>query len=69
MGAPADEYDPEISAILPEVTSYRSVESLQTMIHAVFVKYFGAETTGPRERYGSIAAQIDALLRSVENRA
>ena len=40
MGAPAEEYDPEISAILPKVRSCKSVDSLQTKIHAVFAKWF-----------------------------
>ncbi len=61
MGAPADEYDPEISAILPKIKECKSVESLQTMIHAVFVKWFDKETASPRGRYRSIAEQVFAL--------
>lgn len=49
IGAPADEYDPELREILPKVKECKSVESLVTMIHAVFVKWFDKETAGARE--------------------
>ena len=57
----ASEYDPEITAIVPKLRSCRTVESLESVIHAVFVEWFGAEVAGPRERYRSIAEQIKAL--------
>lgn len=61
MGAPADEYEPEISTILAKVGSCKSVRSLQTMIHAVFAEWFDAKTAGPCGRYRSIAEQVFGL--------
>lgn len=61
MEAPSDEYDPEINAVLRKLRPSESVESLQAMIHAVFVEWFGADVAGGRERYRSIAEQIKAL--------
>ncbi len=60
-GCPKDEYDPEISSILPKIDSCNTVEEMQEMIHKEFVSLFDDSTAGPVERYKKIAEQIFKL--------
>ena len=53
-----DEYEPETGSILPRIGSCRSAEELQRVVHEEFVRWFGAVTAGPFERYTRIAARI-----------
>ncbi len=65
IGAPDDEYDSEISTILPKLKPCISVEELQAMIHAEFVKWFDENIAGPLERYRRIAKQVKALKEKI----
>ena len=53
-----DEYDPEAGTILPRPRRDLSVEEATAIVHEEFVRWFERETTGSRERYPAIAAEI-----------
>jgi len=58
MGAPSDEYDPELGTILPLFTSVGSQAELEKLIHSQFVAWFGADEAGPSGRYSSAAREV-----------
>jgi hypothetical protein len=58
IGCPADEYDLEIGTVLPRLSSARSVEDVETILHEEFVRAFGQRTGGVRSSYRAPAGQI-----------
>jgi hypothetical protein len=64
IGAPADEYDPEVRTILPRLPGANGVEDVLAIVHEEFSRWFGADTAGPRQAYESAASRIwDAVRR------
>ena len=57
-GAPADEYGPEVSTILAGIRECASVESVQQMVHAVFVRWFGEDIAGHVSNYSDLSKNI-----------
>lgn len=62
LGAPGDEYDQEVAAILPHLSSARSEDEVCAVVRAEFVRRFGEEVAGPPERYTEAAAAIWRVL-------
>jgi hypothetical protein len=58
MGAPADEYDPEVSTILPRLCEARAAVEVQRIVYEEFVRWFGADPVGPLEDYAEVAEKI-----------
>lgn len=58
LGAPADEYDPEVGTILPRLKSASSQSELRRIIHQEFLHWFGESTAGPESAYEGIANDI-----------
>jgi len=54
----ADEYEPEVGTILPRLPGCHSHEHVLRVVHEEFVRWFGADTAGPEERYAQIATEI-----------
>ena len=63
MGAPADEYDPEVSTILPRLREANTATDVQRIVHEEFVRWFGADIAGDRSRYVELAKDIWALWK------
>jgi hypothetical protein len=64
LGAPGDEYDGEVEAILPRLATARSVEEVRSIVRGEFVRRFGEDVAGPPERYETAAGGIwRAILR------
>jgi hypothetical protein len=53
-----DEYEPEAETILPRLSSCHSSDDVQHVVHGEFVRWFGADTAGPQERYEQIASDL-----------
>ena len=53
-----NEYEPEAETILPRLHNCQSVEDVARVVHEEFVRWFDADTAGPRESYKEIAAEI-----------
>jgi hypothetical protein len=53
-----DEYEPEVSTILPRLKEVRSPENLQEIIHEEFVRWFDADIAGSKAKYARIAQEI-----------
>jgi hypothetical protein len=58
MGAPADEYDPEISTILPRLCEARAVDDVQRIVHEECMRWFGTDLIGPIADYAAVAEKI-----------
>ena len=58
IGAPDDEYDPEIGTILPRLSEAKSSADVRRIVHEEFVRWFGADTAGPMSSYASVAQKI-----------
>ncbi|MBI2361346.1 MAG: hypothetical protein HYV04_20965 [Deltaproteobacteria bacterium] len=58
IGAPHDEYDPEVSTILPRLREAKSPADVQRIVHEEFVHWFGAEIAGPSTHYAGVSENI-----------
>lgn len=63
VGTPKDEYNPEIIRILAGLGEVTDLDSLNTLVHDVFVEMFDQDIAGPKEDYRKIAEDIYAGLR------
>jgi hypothetical protein len=69
VGAPSDEYAPEVGTIVPRLASAERLDDVAAVLHEEFVRWFGAGIAGPRERYETPARLIwDAVLVSARHR-
>jgi hypothetical protein len=68
VGAPKDEYWPEVEALLPRLREARSQDHLRRIVHAVFLQQFEAEETcGPESAYEAISQEIWAKFLADRN--
>src|SRR5438045_2508392 len=51
VGAPADEYSPEIGTILPRLAGVQGVSDVTNMLHEEFVRWFDQGIAGPSQAY------------------
>ena len=58
IGAPDDEYDPEVSTILPRLHEAQSAADLQEILHEEFTHWFDADIAGPITRYAEVAEKM-----------
>jgi len=58
-----DEYEPETGTILPRLRGCESASDVRRVVHEEFVRWFGAGTAGPEERYSEIASEIRQVYR------
>ena len=58
MGAPDDEYDPEVSTILPRLREANAAVDVQRIVHEEFVRWFGTDIAGPITDYADIAERM-----------
>lgn len=66
LGAPEDEYDPEVGTILPRLQDAASPERVQEILHEEFIHWFGADVAGPVHAYRAPAAAIWRALEASE---
>ena len=57
-----DEYEPEVSTILPRLRSCTSAEDVQRVVHEEFCRWFDADMAGPLEKYERIGHDIWNIL-------
>jgi hypothetical protein len=59
IGAPEDEYCPEVEGLLPRLREATSQEHLRRIVHSIFLQKFEAEETcGPESAYEQISQEI-----------
>lgn len=58
LGAPKDEYEPEVGTILPRLKEANSIDDVRRIIHQEFAFWFGNGTTGLESRYQAIAEDV-----------
>ena len=62
LGAPSDEYAPEIGTIIPRLVNAQDVDEVTAVLHEEFLRWFGDNTAGPRQAYEAPARQIWGAL-------
>jgi hypothetical protein len=62
IGAPSDEYSPEIGTILPRPAGVQGVSGVTNVLHEEFVRWFDQGIAGPSEAYEAPARPIWAAL-------
>jgi len=58
IGAPDDEYDVEVSTILPRLREATSASDVLRIVHEEFVQMFDAKIAGPSEIYATLSEAI-----------
>jgi hypothetical protein len=58
IGAPDDEYDIEVSTILPRLREAKSPRDVQRIVHEEFVHWFSAETVGSAMYYARVSEDV-----------
>lgn len=61
IGAPDDEYNPEIKKILPALQKAISVDQLHNMVYELFVYMFDKDTAGPKKNYRKLSEELYSL--------
>ena len=67
-GAPPDEYDPEVSTVVPRLCEAASAADVRTILHTEFVRWFDARIAGAPELYEEAARRIWAVLHPEQAR-
>jgi hypothetical protein len=62
LGAPADEYSPEIGTIVPRLAGVQDTSDVTNVLHEEFVRWFDQRIAGPRDAYEASARRIWAAL-------
>lgn len=64
LGAPADEYEPEVGTIVPRVARANDIGEVREIVHEEFANWFGVGTVGPATAYEMPARAIwEAVLK------
>jgi hypothetical protein len=58
IGTPDDEYDPEVSTILPRLREAKSPDDVQRIVHEEFVHWFTVEIAGSAADYADVSQKI-----------
>lgn len=58
MGAPSDEYEPEVGTILPPLLSVSSEKECFIIIYQEFLRWFDASVVGHASVYENIAKEV-----------
>ena len=67
IGAPDDEYDVEVSTILPRLHEATSASDVHRIVYEEFVHWFDADIAGPPEIYVAVSEEIwNTCQRSAE---
>jgi hypothetical protein len=65
IGAPDNEYEPEIQEIASRIGEGTNLEEVQLLLHEVFVKWLDERIAGPKELYRAPAEVIWNGLRRI----
>ncbi|MBI3248928.1 MAG: hypothetical protein HYZ50_20700 [Deltaproteobacteria bacterium] len=69
IGAPDDEYDPEVSTILPRLRGAQSAAEVRKIIHEEFVHWFDADIAGPVTHYAEVAEKVWGVWLTLKERS
>lgn len=63
IGAPEDEYDPEVKTIVYQLKNDQTIDQIQDLVYQEFIRWFNEKTIyGERESYLKMAIEIHELL-------
>jgi hypothetical protein len=69
LGAPDDEYDSEVSTILPRLVQCNDVDEALDAVHSEFEAWFGALTAGRKGKFRELAGELFRLKGEWVDRA
>jgi hypothetical protein len=58
IGAPEDEYDPEVRTILPRLGEASDAEGVQRVLHEEFTRWFGGVSMFTYEEFAPVAVEV-----------
>src|SRR5687767_15191250 len=58
IGAPSDEYEPEVGSIVPRVAKATNLGEVHRIVHEEFARWFGTAVAGPPDAYEAAAREI-----------
>ena len=58
LGAPGNEYDPEVKTIIVQLDSINTVEGIQDLVYKEFRRWFGEPVIGKKESFLELAEDI-----------
>jgi hypothetical protein len=64
-GAPEDEYEAEVGAVLTRLPATASLEDVRRLVHEEFVRWFGEDVAGTETRYLALAGDVWAIRQRV----
>lgn len=64
MGAPGDEYSPEVVAIMARVKEIKNIRTLAKIMHEEFVRLFDSRLAGTPSVYHPIATEMWSILKA-----
>lgn len=64
MGAPKDEYSPEVEEIVKNFNSLRDLKEVEALVYKTFVKMFDSRLAGSRKNYKALASRIFKTLNT-----
>ncbi|MGA8150148.1 MAG: hypothetical protein WB952_04310 [Terriglobales bacterium] len=66
MGAPEDEYEAEVSTVIPRLKDANGPDDVRRIVYQEFLRWFGTEeTAGPESGYNDLAKDIWNKLAEV----
>lgn len=63
MGAPEDEYNPEVEEIMDVARKSHDVDEFIDYVHEIFINWFTETDAGPRDRYISLSKDLYELFK------
>jgi hypothetical protein len=58
IGAPDDEYEPEIGTVLPRLKEATSSLDVRRIVHEEFSRWFGDDMAGTESEYEAVSVEI-----------
>lgn len=59
-----DEYDPEIKEIFNRINKFKNKSEFLKNVHLVFIKMFGKDIAGNRNKYKKLSDEVYAYLKN-----
>ncbi len=59
-----DEYDPEIKTIYKRSKAVNNLDNFTTLVHKVFIRWFGKDITGKKKKYVKLSKELFELLKT-----
>ena len=66
FGCNSDEYEPEAGTVIPRLSSCKSAQDVQAVLHEEFCRWFDKLNAGPLSSYEALARDIWLLMERTD---